>query len=49
MPIVIQNIDRYVLLFKDGDLIIEDKIIHPKDRSNHKEKQNIALTIEKEV
>jgi len=49
MPIVIQNIDRYVLLFKDGDLIIEDKIIHPKDRNNHKEKQNIALTIEKEV
>ena len=49
MPIVIQDIDRYVLIFKDGDLIIEDKLIHPKDFSNHKAKKNIAISLDKEV
>ncbi len=52
MPIVIENIDRYVLLFKNNSLIIEDKLIHPKDLKKMDEtvneqvrKKNVALDV----
>jgi hypothetical protein len=31
MPIVIENIDRYIIHFKGNSLFIEDKLIHPND------------------
>ena len=46
MPIVIQNIDRYVLMFRNGDLIIEDKIIHPKD-FKVTDKKNVMIDLDK--
>jgi hypothetical protein len=56
MPIVIQNIERYIIYFKDGDLYIEEQIIHPQDKKKlikdlreEKEKENIGISITKSV
>ncbi len=32
MPVIIENIDRYVIYIQDNKLYIEDKLIHPKDK-----------------
>tara|TARA_R110000787_G_scaffold65144_2_gene146717 strand:+ start:2747 stop:2905 length:159 start_codon:yes stop_codon:yes gene_type:complete len=52
MPIVIQDIERYIIYFKDGDLYIEEQIIHPQDKKKLKtreEKENIGISITKSV
>lgn len=48
MPIVIQNIDRYVMTFKDGNLIISDIIIK-RDIDEMKKKENIGIEIKKSI
>ena len=51
MPIVIENIDRYILHFKGNNLIIEDKLLHPKDlkqmdeENERNKKKNVALEV----
>ena len=52
MPIVIENIDRYILHFKNNSLVIEDKLLHPKDLKQMDEKiaeqvkkKNVAIDI----
>ena len=52
MPIVIENIDRYILHFKGNSLIIEDKLLHPGDLKKADEeikqkiaKKNVALEV----
>jgi len=32
MPIIIKDIDNYILMIKDGDLIIEDKMLTRAER-----------------
>jgi hypothetical protein len=48
MPIVIQNIDRYIITFKDGHLIISDIIIK-RDIDEMKKKENIGIEIKKSI
>ena len=52
MPIVIENIDRYILHFRDNSLVIEDKLLHPKDLKKMDEtvaeqvrKKNVAIDV----
>jgi len=48
MPIVFENIDRYVLTFKNGSLIISDVIIK-RDIDDMKRKENIGIEIKKSI
>ena len=48
MPVVIENIDRYVLTFKNGSLIISDVIIK-RDIDDMKKKENIGIEIKKSI
>ena len=52
MPIVIENIDRYILHFRNNSLVIEDKLLHPKDLKKMDEtvteqvrKKNVAIDV----
>jgi hypothetical protein len=48
MPIIIENIDRYIITFKNGNLIISDIIIK-RDIDEMKKKENIGIEIKKSI
>ena len=48
MPIIIENIDRYIVTYKNGSMIISD-IIVKRDIDDFRKKENIGLEINKKV
>ena len=48
MPIIIENIDRYIVTYKNGSMIISDIIIK-RDIDDIRKKENIGIEITKKV
>ena len=48
MPIIIENIDRYIVTYKNGSMIISDIIIK-RDIDDFRKKENIGIEISKKV
>ncbi len=48
MPIIIENIDRYIVTYKNGSMIISDIIIK-RDIEEHRKKENIGMEISKKI
>ncbi len=44
MPIIIQNIDQYVVYYRNNNLIIEDKLLRPDEK-----KQLIATQLKEKA
>ena len=48
MPIIIENIERYIVTYKNGSMIISD-IIVKRDIDDFHKKENIGLEISRKI